>query len=60
MEIIGEKPKRQLKYILIDTISESIRTVEEILLKESIIALDCEGVFLSKEGRLTLIQVLIK
>jgi len=45
------------KYTLVDTISECIKIVEEVLLKESIIAIDCEGVFLSKEGRLTLIQV---
>jgi hypothetical protein len=57
MEIIGEKSKRQLRYTLIDNIAECIRTVEEVLLKEKIMALDCEGVFLSKEGRLTLIQV---
>jgi hypothetical protein len=46
-----------LKYKLIDTIFDCIKTVEEILLKESIMALDCEGVLLSKEGRLTLLQV---
>jgi hypothetical protein len=47
----------KLKYTLIDTIMDCVRTVEEILLKESIMALDCEGVLLSKEGRLTLLQV---
>jgi hypothetical protein len=58
MDKTGEKSKRHLKYTLIDSISECIRTVEEVLLKERIMALDCEGVFLSKEGRLTLIQVI--
>lgn len=46
-----------LKYTLIDSIMECIRVVEDILLKETILALDCEGVLLSKEGRLTLMQV---
>jgi hypothetical protein len=45
------------KYTLIDSITECIKIVEEVLLKENIMALDCEGVFLSKEGRLTLLQV---
>jgi len=49
---------RKLKYVLIDTITECLKIVEEILLKETIMALDCEGVLLSKEGRLTLIQVI--
>lgn len=44
-------------YILVDTIFECIRVVEEVLLHESILAIDCEGVYLSKEGRLMLIQV---
>ncbi len=49
--------KKKLNYTLIDTIMECVRTVEDVLLKENIMALDCEGVLLSKEGRLTLIQV---
>jgi hypothetical protein len=31
--------------------------IEEFLISEKIIRLDCEGLYLSKEGRLTLIQV---
>jgi hypothetical protein len=52
----SEKSQKS-KYVLIDSILECIKTDEEVLLKETILALDCEGVFLSKEGRLTLIQV---
>lgn len=46
------------KYILVESIMECCRIVEEILLKQEILAIDCEGVYLSKEGRLMLIQVL--
>jgi len=31
--------------------------IENELIKEKIVSLDCEGVLLSKEGRLTLVQV---
>jgi hypothetical protein len=44
-------------YKFIESIIDCINIVENILLKQSIIAVDCEGVALSKEGRLTLIQV---
>lgn len=46
-------------YVLVESFRECIRIVEEILLKQEIIALDCEGIYLSKEGRLTLVQVAI-
>jgi hypothetical protein len=45
------------KYKLIETVEECSEIVEEYFLKEKIIGLDCEGVYLSKEGKLTLIQV---
>jgi hypothetical protein len=45
------------KHILVDSIFECVKVVEEIIIKEKIISIDCEGVMLSKEGRLTLIQV---
>lgn len=54
----NSKSRTKLDYTLIDTISECVRVVEEVLLKQNMIALDCEGVFLSKEGRLTLLQVI--
>lgn len=47
------------KYQLIENADECSKIVEEILMNQKIIALDCEGVFLSREGKLTLIQVLI-
>jgi len=43
--------------ILIDSIIDCTSIVEKILMHETIIAVDCEGIFLSKDGRLTLIQV---
>lgn len=46
-------------YVLVVSFKECIRIVEEILLKQEVIALDCEGIYLSKEGRLTLVQVAI-
>lgn len=50
--------KEEIKnYILVDSINECIKVVEEILLKEAILAIDCEGIYLSKDGRLMLIQV---
>jgi len=45
-------------YNFIESIIDCVNIVENILLKQSIIAVDCEGVALSKEGRLTLIQVI--
>jgi hypothetical protein len=50
---------RKINYVLVDSILECIKVVEEVLMKETIISLDCEGVFLSKEGQLTLLQVSI-
>lgn len=44
-------------YILVEKYRDCIRIVEEVLLKEDILALDCEGIFLSKNGRLTLLQL---
>jgi hypothetical protein len=52
-----KKEKEKLPYIYIDTITKCVKVVEEILLKETVVAIDCEGVYLSKEGRLMLIQV---
>ncbi len=46
------------KYQLIENANDCCKIVQEILMNEKIIALDCEGVFLSREGKLTLIQVL--
>lgn len=43
--------------VLIQTISQTIDIVNNILLKQNIIAIDCEGISLSREGRLTLLQV---
>ena len=43
--------------ILVQTISQTIDIVNNILLKQNIIAIDCEGISLSREGRLTLLQV---
>ena len=43
--------------ILVQTISQTIDVVNNILLKQDVIAIDCEGISLSKEGRLTLLQV---
>jgi hypothetical protein len=48
-----------IQYYLIDSITKCVNVVEEIILKESIISIDCEGVKLSKKGRLTLIQVIL-
>jgi hypothetical protein len=45
------------KHVLIDTVTKCVKVVEEIILKESVISVDCEGVMLSKDGRLTLMQV---
>jgi hypothetical protein len=42
---------------LIQTISQTIDIVNNILLNQNIIAIDCEGISLSREGRLTLLQV---
>ena len=42
---------------LIETSEECSDIVEEFISNEKIIGLDCEGVNLSKEGKLTLIQV---
>lgn len=49
--------KATKNYALIDTIMECVQIVEEVLLNQDVLALDCEGIFLSKEGRLTLLQV---
>ena len=45
------------KHVLIDTVTQCIKVVEEIILKQAVISIDCEGVMLSKDGRLTLMQV---
>lgn len=45
-------------FTLIETINQTIDVVSNVLLNEEILAIDCEGVELSKKGRLTLIQVL--
>lgn len=46
-----------ISYKLINKFSETIDIVENILLHQEIISVDCEGIFLSKEGRLTLLQI---
>jgi hypothetical protein len=48
---------KKIDYHFIETISECVEVVEEVLLKQSILSLDCEGIFLSREGQLTLMQV---
>ena len=47
-----------IQYYLIDSITQCVKVVEEIILKETVISIDCEGVKLSKKGRLTLMQVI--
>lgn len=47
------------KYQLVESIDDCFKIVEEILLDQKILGLDCEGIYLSKEGKLTLIQVKI-
>jgi hypothetical protein len=47
-----------IQYYLIDSITKCTNVVEEIIMNESIISIDCEGIKLSKNGRLTLIQVI--
>jgi hypothetical protein len=56
---MSEMNKSVLKHVLIDTITKCVNVVEETILKQKIISLDCEGVMLSKDGRLTLMQVII-
>ena len=58
---IFDIPHREIpKYTVIQTIKQTIEVVTSVLLKEERLAIDCEGQKLSKEGRLTLIQVCIK
>lgn len=57
VENLNEKNKEPQKYYLIETIKECVKIVEEILSNQKILALDCEGIYLSREGKLTLIQV---
>jgi len=52
-----EQNIKKKKFILIENIHDCSKVVEEILTNQKIIGLDCEGIFLSKEGKLTLIQV---
>jgi hypothetical protein len=54
---MSETNKNEPKHVLIDTVTQCIKVVEEIMLKQSVISVDCEGVMLSKAGRLTLMQV---
>lgn len=56
MQLIKTSLQSQ-KYQLIESANECSKIVGEILINQKIIALDCEGVFLSREGKLTLIQV---
>jgi hypothetical protein len=42
---------------LIETAEECSRIVERVLISQSMLAIDCEGVYLSKEGALTLVQI---
>lgn len=57
---MSETANLQPNHVLIDTVSHCIKIVEEVIIKQSVISVDCEGVMLSKDGRLTLMQVLIK
>ena len=54
---IAEKENANHNFTLIETINQTIDVVSNVLLNEEILAIDCEGVELSKKGRLTLIQV---
>lgn len=45
---------------LIENIQQTIKIVETVLKYQSIIAFDCEGIFLSKDGQLTLIQIALE
>lgn len=45
------------RYTLVQTVKETIEIVTNVLLKQEIISVDCEGERLSKDGRLTLIQI---
>lgn len=56
-DINNEQNIKITKFILIENSYDCSKIVEEILMKQKIIALDCEGIYLSKEGKLTLIQV---
>lgn len=56
--IINNKSLQSQKYQLIETPEECSKIVENLLIDQKIIAIDCEGVFLSREGKLTLIQVI--
>jgi len=57
LHIILKEINLNQKYRLIETPEECSEIVEKFLTSEIIIGLDCEGVYLSKEGKLTLIQV---
>ena len=57
LPIILKEINLNQKYRLIETPEECSEIVEKFLTSEIIIGLDCEGVYLSKEGKLTLIQV---
>lgn len=43
--------------ILVETAEQTSKIVFEVLFHEKVLALDCEGIKLSKDGALTLIQV---
>ena len=54
----SQKKKEDHNYItLVDNAEKTSQIVKDVLLKQSVLALDCEGIHLSKEGALTLIQV---
>jgi hypothetical protein len=57
LSIIQIENDSNQKYRLIETTEECSDIIEKYILGERIIGLDCEGVYLSKEGKLTLIQV---
>lgn len=50
-------PFNKEKIVLINNVSQTCKIVENILANQLIISLDCEGVLLSKEGKLTLLQI---
>ena len=58
-ECVNVNSFKETNIIFIETINDTIKYVEKILKSESIIAIDCEGIFLGKEGKLTLLQIAV-
>ncbi|MCQ2816560.1 MAG: hypothetical protein MJ252_04750 [archaeon] len=49
--------KESNSIIMVETAIEATDIVTNILLKQKVLAIDCEGINLSKKGTLTLVQV---